>query len=1651
MKKIQLVGLTCLAVALGAFAADRTEDGYGLVEALTGTAATKDTWPFRFWEGAFSSATSGSPSGKTIDRSGPNTWAPESVYQLERYGGDISTTFSKLVPGAAYKVELHLAETWFGVPGNGGGGAGSRVFNVSVNGTSVETGVDIYKQAGGPLKALVKQYECTAKADGTVVVRMQKTSDNARFGGIAIFGKATPAKPALVGTRILGTADLKFTWGAGTDTHRYYLQRSTAGETGPWTLVGTPLTAEVRETTLANMDDPTTSVYYRMVASNGVGVATSDVVHFAPGTATTDGLATTGSTVADKPSAVYGVTTIGDAAAGSNTLAADNVTAAGYLLEVDGDSTLALGEGQTFTVGTFGVGDYVRTLTVQGAGTLAAKGGQLSVAAGHADARVLVTAPVAGGGAGTLVKNGPGTATFAGGLSGFGTYALNAGAFVISNNTDVTEGTVVGGVADFVKAGTGVLTVTSENPDLAGDVIVKEGTLRFGRKGSVFADATGKLIVEPGAALDVATSDIAEQGVNLGARTVVVSGAGPDGKGAIVNGGKCQYNALKNGELADDVVFGGGGANLSETTGRWDFRNGTLNLNGHNIRKVGKNMVCLTGIALTGDTGVTIDVAEGYWSSETTTSYSGGSQNAFNIASGAYLDLYNMSLPLTWTLNLADGSYLQVRNGTAAKNHFEGPVNLAAGTVNLLAKENTYATLDGVVSGEGRLKSVSANGGRVTLANPANTYTGGTIIQGGDLAALYKGSLPGYEDPAKLMVTNATLIVPISDGANGTWSADDVQDLASRGQLKTFKSFVGFDVAATQTVSRGLVIPLGGLAKYGPGMLIYNESVDLQDGAYNHFEGATVFAGAKNHRVKHYIQFRRGEMALLDGASLETTTSAGDVQIGTIKAETARMVVSNATLRTQTPVAYNTASTAVLVGAGSSNEWNLNPARGILDVYDDAVVSNKYIVGHGLRAQGALRQWGGRVVNCGGAANDIRLGNYGYGYLELNDGYHEWMGYGQVGSQGAQARGVFVQHGGTFVFSKVHDGRMAMNRSKGGGHGEIYQDGGLFQLKSFMEMGEQDNKNGGTSWWTVDGDASAYVQDYVIMANRTNHTAVLNLNGGVFETKYVTARSQVAADHATARAFVNFDGGTFKCRAAGEIFKSAEKDRPDAVTIYAGGATFDTAGHAAKISVPLLKPTGKGIASISVPTRTDYIGSPVFTITGDGTGATAHAVCDPANGTVTAVKITSPGTGYTTATVTSTDGGVTNVVAATVTLAENATTGGLVKKGAGSLTLNAANTFGGAVTVEAGTLALATPRAFPEGNDLNLAGGHFDGNGATITAGVVRVTSGSLENVTIICESFEKTGSGILSVSGAEIRSKSGTVFADGRLLVGSAPGLRSGKLSGASNWTDPNPATDVELTCSKAEIGSTDNYGENITYVYSGYIWNRSADAAAWTFGANFDDYVRVWIDGNLILEQTDCWTGVKGTVTLTPGPHRFEARFSNGAGDGGRVTGNTVKNWDLKPPPFGFAIDFEGRDTFTAANFTVPVDPGDGTLFTTVPTDDFVVSLTNLTTGAVEVWGDLAVKGTWTLDAANLLAGKVLESTGQIDLSGITELVFEDGADLPKKATVLARAAEGFTGDPAALLEKATGLPRGTWSIYVAGDELRLNYAAGTTVFIR
>lgn len=139
--------------------------------------------------------TGGSPynTAVTVDTSGVTNPAPQAVYQSVRYG-NMTYTLSGLTPNATYTLKLDFNEPYWGT-GNVGGGIGSRLFNVSVNGQPALTNYDVYQQAGGANKAIAQQLPVTADANGNVTAQFTNVTDNAIVSGIAIYTGNLPPQP----------------------------------------------------------------------------------------------------------------------------------------------------------------------------------------------------------------------------------------------------------------------------------------------------------------------------------------------------------------------------------------------------------------------------------------------------------------------------------------------------------------------------------------------------------------------------------------------------------------------------------------------------------------------------------------------------------------------------------------------------------------------------------------------------------------------------------------------------------------------------------------------------------------------------------------------------------------------------------------------------------------------------------------------------------------------------------------------------------------------------------------------------------------------------------------------------------------------------------------------------------------------------------------------------------------------------------------------------------------------------------------------------------------------------------------------------------------------------------------------------------------
>jgi hypothetical protein len=114
----------------------------------------------------------------TIDLSGVTNPAPMAVYQTARVG-NFTYTLPGFTAGSSHTVRLHFAETYFST-------AGSRKFNVSINGTQVLSAFDIFAAAGAKNKAIVEQFTVKANASGQFIVQFTSVVNQSLLTAIEV-------------------------------------------------------------------------------------------------------------------------------------------------------------------------------------------------------------------------------------------------------------------------------------------------------------------------------------------------------------------------------------------------------------------------------------------------------------------------------------------------------------------------------------------------------------------------------------------------------------------------------------------------------------------------------------------------------------------------------------------------------------------------------------------------------------------------------------------------------------------------------------------------------------------------------------------------------------------------------------------------------------------------------------------------------------------------------------------------------------------------------------------------------------------------------------------------------------------------------------------------------------------------------------------------------------------------------------------------------------------------------------------------------------------------------------------------------------------------------------------------------------------------
>jgi autotransporter-associated beta strand protein len=1093
-------------------------------------------------------------------------------------------------------------------------------------------------------------------------------------------------------------------------------------------------------------------------------------------------------------------------------------------------------------------------------------------------------------------KLGAGDVVLAGPLSHTGGTAVNAGVLTLDTPASTVRAFPAGGISGnggLTLTGSGTLAFPNVANTYAGTTTVAQGTARI-LHSATFGAAAAPTVVKSGAAIDFWGT--ANDSLNLGTEMIYAEGSGPDGSGALVNTGTwSQYNAMNYLTLTGPTTVGG--------SQRLDIRGGNaastfLNLNGHGITKKGGVMFGLTQTTVTNDQNTSfIDITQGSVTLEDYATLSGGPSNYIHVrGGGAYFDLYNIRSPITWAFNLDSGARINNRNGNATNlNILAGPVTLN-GDVTLTSDGAFIDSFTGVISGTGQLVKNGNDASITYLRNTNNAWVGGAKVIAGTLYASDPATLPGY-DTAVTVTNTGCLALRVADTAatQSGFSLAQINALINNGTtFQAVTAAVGFDTAY-ESLDYTAALPQIGVRKFGSNTLTLS-------GTGPNLGPVRIYGGTLDlSPVSRYLADQN--------ISVGYSTSTADAL--------ATLVVTNAAQITTLDKGYNIGGQPqVLVG---------DAGRGVMRVSDSAKVAARIVVGNAGTAAGAVYQTGGTVHNTGGSSNDGRIGAGGYGYYLLAGGSLTNNGWSQIGLTPA-GLGVLEQTGGQFSFSTIYGGNYGLSR---GGTGIAHLSGGKFYSSVTLWVGDpnENNATDGYGSFTVADTAEATINGAIDMGNRINMTAMVNLKGGVLNANRIYRASRTGTE-----VLVNWNGGLFRANSVAqtELFNGAVAGLYPDVTLYAGGARVELPTNTMTLAVntPLRAPALLGLVSIPVATPgAGYLGAPIVKITGGGgKGASAFAHINLASGTLSSIEVVSPGTGYTNApTIALLGGGATTAATLGTPVLSLSTSGGLTKLGAGVLLLNATNTYTGTTEVREGTLRLGGTHALNPRSPVSVTGGRLDLAGISLTNEDISVTSGTIANGVIATGILEKNGAGTFDL---QVPVTLSTAHAQPALI----PGLWEGRLAGAFDTTTPNPQTSIQLTtravngwCNSGGTINGAQWPDNATYAYSGYIWNRAPTNETWTFAENFDDSVLLRIDGTNVLNNGNWSEPTKANVTLTPGPHLFEARFGQG---GGGAAGNISGWWNVNTQ--SFAVDFQGRNEANLANYTLLTDSGDGSRLT-------------------------------------------------------------------------------------------------------------------------
>ncbi|MBB6425784.1 autotransporter-associated beta strand repeat-containing protein, partial [Sphingopyxis sp. JAI128] len=390
------------------------------------------------------------------------------------------------------------------------------------------------------------------------------------------------------------------------------------------------------------------------------------------------------------------------------------------------------------------------------------------------DGAIIVAPTVAGGN--QLITGGRLTGANGGDL---GVQQNSTGNFTIASQI-VDNGTPMG----FVKAGTGLVTLSNSNNSYTGATRVAQGTL------SVVSIGNG------GAASSIGASSSASSNLSLEGATLTYTGAGDISdrgftfakSGAILSSGVQVTNANANLVLSGLVTSPDGADFIKSGAGTLTLANGANDFTG---------VVTVNGGLL-----------------GATTLADGGQASSIGAGSSASSSL------------VLNGGGLQYTGGTTTTNR--GFTLGASGGIVDVSTATTTLTNSGILAGTGRL---TKNGAGTLVLSGANTYTGGNTVNSGVLRAGAANALGGG-GPMTLADTAGVLL----DLNNYDTIVGALNGGGANGGNITLGSAT-LRINGGNGVYSGVISGSGGIWRTGGGTQTFN-------GCNHSYTGATTLQGA---------------------------------------------------------------------------------------------------------------------------------------------------------------------------------------------------------------------------------------------------------------------------------------------------------------------------------------------------------------------------------------------------------------------------------------------------------------------------------------------------------------------------------------------------------------------------------------------------------------------------------------------------------------------------------------------------------------------------------------------------------------------------------------------------------------------------------------